>query len=197
MDATTASRRAGVASVVVSLGGVLLATAVSPAFSWTDDALSELGVATTAAGTATTVPLFNGGLIVGALLALAFAQYLWGTAASTLARTGAGSFAATSVLMGGVGVFPAGTVPHAPAALGFFLFVSVTLAIAGVAALRAGAGRYAGASLVLAGANVAVWVAWLAAGGPDRLGVALPEIGGAVILASWVLGTVRHWTRWN
>lgn len=197
MDVGTAGRAAGVASVVVALAGVLAATAVSPAFSWTANALSELGVATTAAGTETTVLLFNGGLAVGALLALGYAWYLSRTAASTLARVAAGSFAATAVLMGAIGLFPSGTSLHFPVSVAFFLSIPTTLAVAGLAALRAGGRRDGRVGLLLAVLGVAVWVAWLAAGGRSRLGLALPEFGGAVVLASWVLLSVRGWPRWN
>lgn len=192
MNAREVARYAGVASVVVALGSTLLATAVSPDFSWSRDALSELGV-TDGVGTGTTVLLFNGGLVLGALLGLAFARYLIDAAATRLERAAGASFALTTASMGGVGLFPAGTALHGPAAVAFFLLITVTLVVAGVAALRAGRRGYGAVSLGLGVLNLAIWVVWVAAGGPDVVGVAVPEIGGAVVLSSWVLLTVRRW----
>lgn len=196
MDPLGVGRWAGVASVVVALGSTLLATVVSPEFAWSRNALSELGVIGTGVGTQTTVVLFNGGLVLGAALGLAFAWFLVRTAATSLGRVAGGSFALTTASMGGVGLFPAGTALHAPAALAFFLLVTVTLVLAGAAAVRDGRRRYGWFSLALGALNLAIWIAWVAAGGPDAVGVALPEVGGAVVLSAWVLVTVRHKRGW-
>jgi len=62
----------GLAAPGVGLGTVLLATLLAPWFSWTGNALSDLGHPSRA-----TAPLFNGGMALAGLLALAFAGRLW------------------------------------------------------------------------------------------------------------------------
>lgn len=197
-------RIAGVLSVVVALGTTLLATIVSPSFRWTEHALSELGVTWTAVGTPTTVALFNGGLVAGAGFGLGFAWFLRDSARSDLGRATAVAFGVTTASMGAVGVFQAGAVLHAPVAVTFFLFVTVTLGLAAASALRwdrsADAGdrvRYGATSLLLAATNLGIWVVWLALGGPAAAGLAVPEIGGSLVLSAWVLLTARQWPVWE
>jgi hypothetical membrane protein len=91
------------------------------------------------------------------------------------------AFGVAAVAMAGVGAFPAGTAPHFPAALVFFLAVTVVLATDGVA--RRGT-RGGAVALALAVAHVALWAAWLVAG---TSGLAVPETGGALALAAWTL----------
>lgn len=67
MDRIGVVRASGLVAVTVTMVAILVATLVSPAFRWTGNALSNLGVAATAAGMNLTVLLFNGGLIVGGL----------------------------------------------------------------------------------------------------------------------------------
>lgn len=64
---TKSRERAGVAAPLVALGEILIATLVSPSFSWASSALSDLG-----RPGAPTALIFNWGLIGGALLALPF-----------------------------------------------------------------------------------------------------------------------------
>ena len=108
MDRESALRGSGAAAVIVTMTAILLATLVSPAFAWTDNALSDLGVTGTDAGTGTTVLLFNGGLIVGGVLGVGFAVALARLRPTWPGRIVAGLFALTMVLMGLVGVFPSG-----------------------------------------------------------------------------------------
>lgn len=184
--AMDASRRqlTGVGSVVVAFGGILLAWVVSPAFTPTAHALSNLGVATTAPGTDLTVLLFNGGLVSAGLLGLAFAWTLFSTG-STGDPAVAGSFALAVVLLGLVGVFPQGTALHFPVALGFYLLVSVTLWLDGLLRLRRGEDALPG--LALGTLNIAGWVAWTLTGPLSRPGLALPELLGAAAFGAWVL----------
>jgi hypothetical membrane protein len=192
MQVETAARYAGPAAVLVSLGGTLAATVASPSFSWTGNALSELGVVETAAGTETTLLLFNPGLVAGGLLGLGFAWYLVRTAPATGWRATGVVFGLTAAAMGGVGGFPMDQPLHGPVAIAFFLGISGTLALAGRAGIREGSRRYGLASLLGAVAHLAGWVGWLLAGGPEALGLALPELWGSVLLAGWVLLTARR-----
>ena len=63
----------GVAAVVVT---ILAGTVLADGFSWRSNALSNLGVTSTDVGTQTTVVLFNGGLIAGGGIGLAFGYAL-------------------------------------------------------------------------------------------------------------------------
>lgn len=192
MDATGLGRLAGVASVIVTLGTTLFATALSPSFAWTANALSELGVTWTGVGTPTTVVLFNGGLVAGGLVGLGFAWYLVDTSSARLDRLTGVAFGITAASMGAVGVFPMGRTLHGPVAITFFLSISLTLGLAGAGALRGGRSRYGRISLGLAALNLLIWVVWLAAGGLAATGLAVPEFGGSVTLSAWVLLTVSR-----
>lgn len=187
METEEAVAYSGVVAVVVTLGGMLLATALSPAFTWRGNALSDLGVTTTAAGTTVTGALFNGGLILGGLLGLVFATAFWRATEGLSDRLVVVLLALTLTLMGLVGVFPAGTTLHVPVALGFYLLATVTLwADAGVA-LGHGDVRWAALSGVAGTVNALAWVAWGATGAVLRDGLAIPEFVGAVALGTWVI----------
>ena len=53
------ARHAGTIAPILALGGILLATMVDPTFSWTHDALSDLGIREESA------LVFNGALVLG------------------------------------------------------------------------------------------------------------------------------------
>lgn len=187
MDSRTAGRYAGPLSVLLALGGTLLATVVSPTFAWSRNALSELGAATTAVGTDTTVLLFNGGLLAGGLVALAFAWYRFDVATSTLERGTAVLFAMTAIGMGSVGVFPLTEPVHGPVAVAFFLGLTATITASATAAYARGDRGDALVDGSLATLHVIGWVAWLSAGGPESVGIAVPELWGSILLSAWVL----------
>jgi len=181
------ARRCGTLAPVVALGGILLATLLDPTFSWTADALSDLGVREASA------PVFNGALVAGGALGLGYAPALWAAAGDDAGTDDdAGSrlagravvplFAAATVAMAGVGLFPIGSPLHAPAALAFYLLFTLAMAVDGLARRRSAAGR---AALLLAGVHVAVWALWIAGLRPGP-GLALPEFAGALLLAAWM-----------
>lgn len=197
MYPTTGGRTAGLASATVALGTTLLAAVVSPTFSWTGNALSELGVAWTAVGTPATVALFNGGLVLGALFGLVFAGALYRGGETRLERATGIAFGMTTASMGGVGLFPVGTALHVPTAVGFYVLITVTASLAVVPAVRRGARWYGVASLTVAVGNLGTWIGWLALGGPGVVGLAVPELAGAVLLAAWVALTVSRSSRFR
>lgn len=180
----------GAVAVCTTIGSILLATLLSPSFSWRANALSNLGVTSTAAGTATTALLFNGGLIAGGAVGLVFCAVVYGNTASRGQRAVAVLLSLTLVLMALVGVFPQGTAAHFPVAAGFYLMISVTLWVdAGVRF----AGRQRRRALFSGGAgtaNLLTWLAWGAAGAP--WGLAVPEIIGAFVFGGWVLARSRE-----
>lgn len=189
---------AGVVAVAVTLGAVLAATIVSPAFQWDGNALSNLGVTTTAAGTGLTVLLFNGGLIAGGLFGVVFAVTLYRAGSSLASRATGVAFGLTTVLMGLVGVFPQDRPLHFPVAVGFYLLVSVTLWLDALAALRHGWRRRLTVAATLGVANLVVWLVWGLTGPMTRNGLAIPETAGALAFSAWTvwvsLGLIRG--RW-
>jgi hypothetical membrane protein len=176
----------GVIAVIVTIGSTLLATVVSPAFVWRENALSNLGVTGTNVGTIVTAVLFNGGLIVGGLLGLVFCLGLARRAADRIDQLVVILLGVTLVLMALIGVFPQNTSPHAGVASLFFFMITVTLLAEGFGAVRDGANRWGAISLVAGAVNLGVWIAWGTAGPVMRDGLAIPEIAGAVVFGGWV-----------
>lgn len=180
-------RGAGVASVAVTMSTVLAATVLSPAFQWEANALSNLGVTSTAAGIESTVLLFNGGLIAGGLLGLVFAVALTAAGTAIADRATGVSFAIAVLCLELIGVFPQDTSLHTPVAVGFYLLVSVTLWLDALAALRHGWRRRLVVATTLGTANIVAWLLWGIVGPVTRPGVAIPELFGAVAFSTWVL----------
>lgn len=171
------SRRAGLVAPVVALGLILVATVVSPTFTWAGSALSDLGVAPA------TAPLFNAGLLLGGVLGLGYLPALRRASSGRLGTGVTATFALAMAAMAGVGLFPAGDPLHVPAALAFYLLLTATLALDGIDRRGSRDGRIA---LALAGLHVLGWTAWLAGLRPGP-GLALPEFWGALLFAAWVV----------
>ncbi|GAA0522995.1 hypothetical membrane protein [Halorubrum aquaticum] len=170
-------RTLGAAATLAALGGIVLAIRLDPTFSWTADALSDLGVRDRSA------PVFNGGLVLGGLAGLGYAAGLWERGrANTAGRLRALVFALAMVSMAGVGVFDLTRPLHAPAAVGFYSLVTVAFGIDGVVRRSVATGRVA---LAFVPVHVAVWATFLAGYWPVT-GLALPELPGALMLAAWV-----------
>lgn len=174
----------GALAAVVTIGCTLVATLLSPSFAWRENALSNLGVTATDAGTTVTVLLFNGGLILGGLLGLVFTGLLYRTATGRVHRIVAVLLSLTLVLMALVGVFPQDTAPHFPVASGFYLMITISLWVDALAWRAAGNEEWAVRSALAGSTNILVWIVWVGAGTP--WGLAVPEIIGAVIFGSWV-----------
>jgi hypothetical membrane protein len=195
----SALRGAGLVAVVLTMGTILVATAVSPAFAWRQNALSNLGVVETAAGTGLTVVLFNGGLILGGVVGLAFAVALARSAQSLAGRATALSFGLTVVFMALVGLFPQDTAPHFPVALGFYLLVSVTLWLDGLTALGTHWRQRGLVAITFGTGNLVGWLVWGLTGPPTRAGLAIPELWGALLFSAWTgwvsVGLLR--SRWS
>jgi hypothetical membrane protein len=191
VDRTSASARIGAAGAVLALGCVLLATAVSPAFSWRANALSNLGAATPAATPATRL-LFNGGLAVGGLLVAPLSYALAREAGNPLDKLASVAFLLTAVALALIGLFPQGTALHFPVAVGFYLLVSVSLWLHGIGRLKAGVRRGAAVSLFAGTTNAGAWTLWAVTGPVRRPGLAIPEIVGAAAIAAWTVRTARR-----
>ncbi|AZQ15226.1 DUF998 domain-containing protein [Halorubrum sp. PV6] len=177
-DASDLVRALGAAATLFALGGVAAAILLDPTFSWTADALSDLGVRPRSA------PAFNWGLMLGGAAGVGYAVGVWATSA----RRGVGVagraalLALAMVAMAGVGRFDLTEPLHAPAAIGFYALLTATFAVDG--ALRRGTTTGA-LALAFVPVHVAVWATFLAGWWPVT-GLALPELPGAIALAAWV-----------
>lgn len=166
----------GVASPLVALSLIALAISRSPWFSWTENALSDLGVQGSAA-------LFNSGLVIGGLLSFAFAlglrEVLRGR---VLSQVGVVVLLLGSVALCCIGIFPesAGEM-HTYVSVAFFLLFPVALLLVGAALVRKRE-RDMGLFLVVAGVfALAVWaLPWPA--------VAIPEILASLAFSACSIG---------
>jgi hypothetical membrane protein len=188
VNATQRSAGLGVAAVVVSLVAILAATFTAPWFSWAGNALSDLGTSD-----APERLLFNYGLVLAGLLGLGFVPALRATA-SGVGRAAVVPYVAAMVGVAGVGLFPAGTALHFPAAATAYLGFVLAPVLHGVGDLRAGAtGR--GAVAVLDGVvHLAFWVLWGTTLTGVLPGLAVPEFVGSTLFNAWALWVaVRAW----
>ena len=187
----TRARLLGAVATVLSLGGIAVAILLDPTFSWTTDALSDLGVRDRSA------PVFNWGLILGGLVGVGYAVELGrGALSESERRPGSGPggavravaalraivFALSMIAMAGVGAFDLTHPLHGPAAIGFYGLVTVVFAVDGVARRGTTTGRIAFGFVPV---HVAVWATFVWGWWP-LTGLALPELPGALMLAAWV-----------
>ncbi|PSP80062.1 DUF998 domain-containing protein [Halobacteriales archaeon QS_1_68_20] len=179
----TAALWAGPVGVAVSAVGIFGSALLAPWFSWTGNALSDLG----AVGEPT-APLFDGALVLAGLLGLAFLGRVWFAAANAVHRLGAVIMAVAFASMGLVGVFPLPHDLHGPVAVTFFLAFTYGLFVHGSGDALAGAVREGLLSVWLGIAHVTGWLVFAVA--PIE-GIALPELVGSAALSAWVLVTFR------
>lgn len=186
-DYERASLFAGVTSVVLTNVAILAAVAASPAFRWSENALSNLGQPGTTSATPLTTALFGGGLILGGALGVAFAVALWTTARNLVQKLSVPVFVLAMVSLAGVGIFPQSQPLHAPAAISFYLLSMVAMALSGAGALVSGRRPRGAVTLALVVAHVGVWWWWSTGGPIFRAGLAIPELAGALVVTAWVL----------
>jgi hypothetical membrane protein len=170
----------GVLAPIIVLTLILLAIYYSPWFSWTENALSDLGVQGTAA------ILFNSSLIVGGVLTIIFAIGLREILLNkTLGRIGTLIFILDGAMLCAIGIFPetAGDI-HFYVSVAFFVLLPVSLFLNGVAMMQEFSERKTGLFTIIAGIVAAtVWMLQWSA-------VAIPEIIAALAAFVWsiVLG---------
>ena len=182
----------GVASTAIALAGIAGATAASPTFRWTGNALSDLGQPGAPAATPITTLLFDGGLVLGGVVGLLFVYTLWAGSEHALERVAGVPFAVALLGMAGVGVFPSSQPLHVPAALTLYLGSVVAMAMYAVGNVLAGARTRGAVTVALVVVHVGVWWWWSAGGAVTRGGLAIPETIGAALFGAWVCWTA-HW----
>lgn len=169
----------GILSPVIAFFLISLAILVSPWWTWTENALSDLGV------DGVNAVLFNSGLILGAILYFIFSlgglkQFFQNQA---IGRIGVFFLMLVAVFMFLIGVFPEQTPYHLHVivSVGFFVTLVLSLLILAIAMLRIPSERKLGVfTMLLAIIALLPWVV------PNPWkGVAIPELIAAVAGAIW------------
>jgi hypothetical membrane protein len=153
---------------------ILLAVSSAPWFSWTENALSDLGVFGLSA------VIFNNGLIITAAMMMVFCAGIWGWVdGDVMGRAGAVLFFLAAAFLVGIGAFPetAGRI-HYYVSVGFFVSMPLSLFTMAVYMLQGGMRRLGLLSLLLGGFAAVVWM-------PNWDGVAIPEALSALAVGAW------------
>lgn len=170
----------GILTPIIAFTCILLAIASWPSFSWTDNALSDLGVQE-----GNTSVLFNFGLIISGVLALVFAFGLFISIREKAgARMGAFIFTLTALTLIAIGIFPETAKPmHFFASVAFFLFYPISVFFYIVTFFQMGKVKMCLFTLIAGIAATAAWVVHLAV--RFGSGVAIPETIAALSASAW------------
>jgi hypothetical membrane protein len=155
---------------------ILLSTAYSEDFSWTGNALSDLGVQT-----GVTAVLFNAGLIVTGILTFFFASGLFiFLQENRLGRVGAFILILDAVALTAIGVFPENIKPtHYIASLIFFTLFPISMFLLSISFVGAAKPKLGLFTFLVAVVAAVVWVV------PYSRGVAIPESLSALSASTW------------
>lgn len=171
----------GMASPIMTL--ILMGLAISQAswFSWTGNALSDLGVHEESA------VLFNSGLIIGGILNTIFAFGVMRFYQNqTIGKDGTFFLLLAGIFLASIGIFPE-TAPnniHYIVSVAFFAAFPMSLLIQSVTLLRRPKNRKLGIfTFAIAIIAIIPWAIWI----PLKLyeGVAIPELISTIAAATW------------
>lgn len=170
----------GLVTPLVAFTCIAIAIANYPPFSWTDNALSDLGIQG-----GIVAPSFNVGLISGGLLGLVSATGLFHyLREGALGKFGALLFVVDTLALVAIGVFPENVKPHHYyASVAFFLLYPVSMLVIVAASLLAGRKKLGFFTLAAALFAAATWIFhWLVGFGSN---VAIPELLSALASSAW------------
>lgn len=164
----------GIAAVVLGFSAILFPIANSPWFSWTENALSDLGMGSSGF-------IFNGGLIASGLLMVPFFLGLLEFSGGCWAwKIGSYMFLADAISLIGVGIFHEGFGRiHFYFSLVFFILIPLSLTSMGLSMWRRGIRGLGVYTLSTGLVTPIVWVM------PWR-GAAIPEFLSILAAAIWV-----------
>lgn len=164
----------GVAAPLVLVGSILLAVWVSPWFSFTGNALSDLG-----AHEGSDL-IFNSGLMLAGVLLAGFGLGLLGVLQRIAGRAAGGLALADGVALFGIGLFPetAGRI-HFYFSVAFFVLLPLFSLALAAHFFRAGRKRLALAALAVAVVAGAPWAF-------EWSGLAVPESISGGVASAWV-----------
>jgi hypothetical membrane protein len=173
----------GIVTPVLAFTCILIAVASYPQFSWTNNALSDLGIIAGITG-----PLFNFGLYSSGLFAFNFAVFGLFTylGKSWVGKIGAVTFVATGLALMGIGFFPENVAPyHYLFSVAFFVLLPISLlVITGAFALERQT-KMALFTLLIAIAAALPWMLLFAFHYVS--GVAIPEFASALAGSAWTV----------
>jgi len=173
----------GIFSPTLAFACILIAIASHPSFSWTNNALSDLGVISGITGL-----LFNFGLCASGLLALNFSAFgLFSNFKKNWAgKIGSAIFATATIALIAIGVFNehySGT--HYAVSMAFFTLIPISMFIITSAFLLDQQVRMALFTMVTGFAAGLPWILLFAIHYvPD---VAIPEFASGIIVSTWTL----------
>ncbi|NWG08899.1 MAG: DUF998 domain-containing protein [Nitrososphaerales archaeon] len=184
MKRVTRFRIAGLSAIfapLIAFTSILLSIYHSPWFSWTENALSDLG----AQGGFAEI-IFNFGLIIVGLLVLVFASGIFEFLRENfLGRVGGLMLALDALSLSAIGIFPetAGMI-HFYVSVSFFVLFPVSLILIGLAFVRISETNLALFTFIVVSITVFVWAL------PYEKGVAIPEALASLSASIWsiVLG---------
>ena len=166
---------AGAAAPLTSFVFIAAAILTHPWFSFSANALSDLG----ALGVRDNW-IFCAGLILSGLLALLFSYYLLSISDGMGEKAGSSLFFAASVFLALIGIFPEGTAPHFAISLSFYILGAASIAVFGTVLIIEKNGIYGSISLlILISAFCMVLI-------PKWSAIAIPETIGASAISAWV-----------
>jgi hypothetical membrane protein len=172
----------GFLTPIIAFALIFSAIASYPAFSWMDNALSDLGVVE-----GITALLFNSGLLIGGVLCFVFATGLFIFLKKHIAgKIGTFVFVLGSLSLFAIGVFPENVRPtHYIVSVMFFMLLPIAMLIIAAAFWLMHKVRMAAFMLLVAVAAATPWILYFTI--PYAPNVAVPEIVSAFAGAVWAV----------
>jgi len=172
----------GVITPIVAFTCILLAINYSPQFSWTENALSDLGVQE-----GLTAPLFNYGLIISGSVSLVFASGILALLhMKPVGEVGSFIFILATLALIAIGVFPENARPmHYYASVSFFVLIPIAMLILMWAFAQVGKVKTALYTLLVAIVAAVPWVIQLSVHYVSD--VAIPETISALSASAWAI----------
>jgi hypothetical membrane protein len=173
----------GIVAPVLAFSCILIAVASYPEFSWTENALSDLGVVSGVTG-----PVFNLGLTVSGIFILCFAVFSLFKyfEDSWVGKCGALAFAATALALIGIGIANENIRPfHYLFSVAFFVLLPISLFIITAAFAVKRRTKRVLFTLVIAVAAATPWILYFTVHYVH--GVAIPEFASALAGSVWTV----------
>lgn len=172
----------GVLAPIVAFAFISLAITSYPQFSWTENALSDLGVQEGA-----TALLFNSGLVMSGILSFIFAFGLFTVLGDkTLGKIGAVLFVLVALALTAIGVFPENVKPtHYYVSVMFFALFPISAFTIGTTFLLKANFKMGFFTFLVAIVAAAVWIIhWTIGFGSN---VAIPETLSGISASTWAI----------
>jgi len=172
----------GIVAPVVAFTFISLAIAYSPQFSWTENALSDLGVVE-----GVTAVLFNSGLIIGGILAIIFASGLFIFLRNrVLGKIGAFIFTLAALALVAIGVFTENFgIIHYYVSVAFFMFATISMLVICATFFIMGKVKMGLFTFPIAITAALVWVLQFVMRYVPN--VAIPETISALLASTWTI----------